>query len=122
MGRVIHFDLPASDPERAIAFYKLVFGWQFQKWAGPVDYWLVTTGAEAAPGINGGIQKRNDKIRSTTNTIAVDSLDHALAAVAKAGGVQTVPRMPIPGSGYLAYCEDTEGNAFGLMELDPTAK
>ncbi len=122
MGRVIHFDLPAADPERAMAFYKAVFGWNFEKWAGPVDYWLANTGTLTLPGINGGIQRGNDKIKCTTNTLAVGALDEAIAAVAKAGGKQIVPRMPIPGAGYLAYCEDTEGNTFGMMQIDNNAK
>lgn len=46
MGRVIHFELPVSDPERAAVFYKAVFGWKFEKWPGPMEYWMVSTGSE----------------------------------------------------------------------------
>src|SRR5882762_7349395 len=60
MSRVIHFEIPASDPERASAFYKKVFGWKIEKWPGPMEYWMVTTGAEGAPGINGGLMKNTD--------------------------------------------------------------
>jgi catechol 2,3-dioxygenase-like lactoylglutathione lyase family enzyme len=51
MGRGIHFELNADDPERAAQFYRRVFGWTIDKWDGPEDYWLVTTGPESEPGI-----------------------------------------------------------------------
>ena len=50
MPRVIHFEIPTDDPERAAKFYRNVFGWEIQKWDGPVEYWLVTTGDEDQPG------------------------------------------------------------------------
>ena len=45
MGRVVHFEIHADDPERAVKFYRGVFGWDVTKWDGPVDYWLVDHGA-----------------------------------------------------------------------------
>ncbi|KKM25017.1 hypothetical protein LCGC14_1599260, partial [marine sediment metagenome] len=54
MNRVIHFELNADDPQRAIEFYEKVFGWNTNKWEGEFDYWLVNTGEEDEPGINGG--------------------------------------------------------------------
>jgi uncharacterized protein len=33
-----------------------------------------------------------------------------------------VPKMPIPGVGWLAYIKDTEGNILGMMQPDPSAK
>ena len=55
MPRVVHFEIHAENPDRAIAFYQTVFGWQFQKWAGPMDYWLIKTGSDEERGINGGL-------------------------------------------------------------------
>jgi hypothetical protein len=55
MPRVIHFEINADDPERAVKFHKKVFDWKITKWEGPVDYWLVTTGEDKVPGINGAI-------------------------------------------------------------------
>jgi predicted enzyme related to lactoylglutathione lyase len=122
MSRVIHFEIPATDPERASAFYQRVFGWKFDKWPGPMEYWLVTTGAEGKPGINGGILKKPGPVSVTTNTIDVESCDSAIADVVKAGGKQMMPKSTIPGIGYFAYCEDTEGNLFGVMQADKNAK
>jgi len=61
MPRVVHFELPAANPERASKFYTDVFGWKIEKWEGGGEpYWLVTTGDEKMPGINGGIVKKKD--------------------------------------------------------------
>ncbi len=122
MSRVIHFEIPAAEPDRAAAFYGKAFGWKFDKWPGPMEYWMVVTGKESEPGINGGMMKKPGGIASTTNTIGVDSVDSAIAAVLKAGGKNIMPKTPIPTVGYFAYCEDTEGNVFGVMQADPNAK
>jgi uncharacterized protein len=122
MSRVIHFEIPAAEPDRAAAFYGKVFGWKFDKWPGPMEYWMVVTGKDGEPGINGGMMKKPGGITSTTNTIGVDSVDDAVAAVLKAGGKNIMPKTPIPTVGYFAYCEDTEGNVFGVMQADPNAK
>jgi predicted enzyme related to lactoylglutathione lyase len=122
MSRVIHFEIPAAEPDRAAAFYGKVFGWKFDKWAGPTEYWMVTTGTEGTPGINGGMMKKPGGIASTTNTIGVESVDRAVHAAVAAGGRNIMPKTPIPGVGYFAYCEDTEGNVFGVMQTDQNAK
>jgi predicted enzyme related to lactoylglutathione lyase len=122
MSRVIHFEIPAAEPERAATFYGKAFGWKFDKWPGPMEYWMVVTGKDGEPGINGGMMKKPGGITSTTNTIGVDSVDDAVAAVLKAGGKNIMPKTPIPTVGYFAYCEDTEGNVFGVMQADPNAK
>jgi len=42
--RISHFDIPVDDPERAQNFYSKVFDWKFEKWDGPMDYWMAKTG------------------------------------------------------------------------------
>ncbi|HTC23071.1 MAG TPA: VOC family protein [Gemmatimonadales bacterium] len=120
MPRPIHFEIPADSPERAIGFYQQVFGWQFQKWEGPMPYWLVKTGANG-PGIDGGLLPRGYPGQGTVNTIDVGSCDEFVRKVEKAGGKVSVPKMAIPGVGWLAYCTDPEGNTFGIMQNDPKA-
>jgi uncharacterized protein len=122
MSRVIHFEIPTGDPQRAASFYKKVFGWKIEKWPGPMEYWLVTTGAEGTPGINGGLLKRQTPTTATTNTVGVESVDAAVTAVQNAGGKMIMPKTAIPTVGYFAYCEDTEGNLFGVMQPDTNAK
>ena len=121
MSRVIHFEIPINDADRAVNFYKDVFGWKIEKWPGPMEYWLVKTGDDKAPGINGGMMKRGN-VQHTTNTLGVDSVDASIASVTKAGGKLVMPKSAIPGVGYFAYCEDPEGNLFGLMQADTNAK
>jgi predicted enzyme related to lactoylglutathione lyase len=38
MPRVVHFEIHAGDPDRAVNFYKTLFEWNFQKWEGPMEY------------------------------------------------------------------------------------
>ncbi|HCG99860.1 MAG TPA: glyoxalase [Actinobacteria bacterium] len=121
MPRIVHFELPVDDPERAIRFYESVFGWKIDQWEGPQDYWLITTGEETEPGINGALARRSDGMQVTQNTVGVLSLDDAVAKVVDNGGTVVLPKMPIPGIGYVAYCKDTEGNIFGMMESDESA-
>lgn len=121
MPRVTHFEIHAGDPERAIAFYANVFGWHFEKWDGPQDFWFITTGPADEPGINGGLLPRRGEIDGTAIlayicTIQVASVDEALAAVNEHGGALAVEKMPVPEGGWLAYAKDPEGNVFGLME------
>jgi predicted enzyme related to lactoylglutathione lyase len=122
MSRVIHFELPADEPERAIAFYEQAFGWKFEKWDGPTEYWLVMTGPEDEPGIDGGLARRTDPSIGTENTIGVDSVDDAVVKVESNGGKVLRPKLAVPGVGWLAYCQDTEGNTFGLMQWDTSAE
>jgi predicted enzyme related to lactoylglutathione lyase len=121
MPRIIHFELPADNPERAVEFYSKVFGWKMQKWEGPTEYWLISTGDAAQPGINGGLLRRPYPGAVTCNTLDVASVDEAVANVGKNGGKTVAPKMAIPGVGYLAYCSDTEGNIFGVMQADTKA-
>lgn len=123
MGRVVHFEIHAADPERAIKFYGTVFGWQIARWEGPVDYWLITSGPDEKPGINGAIIRRMggtpgdaDDVNAFVNTIEVDSIEEAEKAIPAAGGEQVVPRQEFPGVGKVSYFRDTEGNVFGALE------
>jgi len=120
MSRVIHFELTADDVTSARAFYEKVLGWKVTQWGGQ-DYWLVSTGELGTPGIDGALMPRRENWPALVNTIGVTSLDDTVAAVVANGGTVVEPRMVVPGVGYLAYCRDTEGNAFGLMQDDPSA-
>ncbi|MDW5563671.1 MAG: VOC family protein [Methanomassiliicoccus sp.] len=121
MPRVIHFEIPAERPERAVEFYKRVFDWKIEKWAGPIDYWLVTTGESGEPGIDGAIHE-NTHFKTVVNTVAVDSIDECLQKVQQAGGKVLIPKGAVPGLGYVAFAEDTEGNAFGMLQSDPSVR
>ncbi|MCW4009011.1 MAG: VOC family protein [Candidatus Bathyarchaeota archaeon] len=122
MSKVIHFEIPADNMERAVAFYKTVFGWKIEKWGGPVNYWLVTTGEDSEPGINGAIAAKDNIHPTTINTVSVPSIDEAAKRIRQTGGEVLMPKMAVPGVGYMTYCKDPEGNIFGIMQMDPQAK
>lgn len=119
-NRVVHFEIPANDPEKTIAFFKEVFGWNFQQF-GTEQYWLAFTGDPASPGINGSVMKRKHPEQPIVNSINVTDLDATLVQVAKAGGAVVVPKMPIPTVGWLAYFKDPDGNIHGVWQDDPAA-
>lgn len=122
MSRIIHFEIPADNPERASAFYAKALGWEFSQYPGPMKYWLVRTGAEGKPGIDGGMMPREHPGQTPTLVAGVDNVDAASATIAKAGGESVLPKMAIPGVGWAAYFKDTEGNVFGIFQDDTSAK
>jgi len=124
MNRVVHFEIYTDDPASARPFYEHVFGWQFKKFeGGPFEYWLVTTGDDKDPGINGGLLRpREGQEAGTINTIAVDSLDETIKRIEERGGKICVPKMAIPKVGWLAYAMDPTGIILGIMEPDTEAK
>ena len=123
MGRVIHFEIHADDPDRAQRFYTDVFGWNAQHFGGPMDYRLLTTGPDDQVGINGAVLKRQGAapepgapVNGYVCTIHVDSIEETERAVPAAGGEQVLERMEVPEVGQLAYFRDTEGNIFGALQ------
>lgn len=124
MGRVVHFEIHADDLQRARAFYEQLLGWSFTEYM-PDFYFLVTTGPDGTPGINGGMVKRRggegDKVISFVCTVAVDDLDATIAKFKELGGTVAVEKHPIPNVGWNFYGKDTEGNIFGMHQSDPAA-
>jgi predicted enzyme related to lactoylglutathione lyase len=121
MPRVQHFEIPIDVPERAIKFYTEVFGWKINKWEGPLDYWLITTGKDDEPGIDGALTSRSER-SLITNIINIPSIDEFVKKIEAGGGRILMPKTAVPGIGYMTYFEDTEGNVSGIMESDETAK
>ncbi len=122
MARVGHFDFSATDPAKLMSFYQDIFGWKFEKAGMPdMDYWLVTTGPDKEPGINGGMTKRF-KDNSILNTIIVENIDATLKKITGARGKITQPKGPIPGVGWYAQFTDPQDNSFGVLQADPSAK
>lgn len=118
MPRVVHFEIAAEDAGRAVKFYREVFGWEARRWDGPFDYWLLKTGEEDEPGIDGAIITK-DELRgagTTCNTISVPAVDDYIEKICRAGGRLVRPKQEIPGVGFVAFCTDTEGTVFGILE------
>ena len=125
MNRVVHFEIQADDPARARTFYAALFGWTFEQF-GQNDYWLIRTGPAEDRGIDGGLLPRHGVIDGTAVigyvcTVDVDNLDAKVTSAVAHGAQIALPKMAIPHIGWLAYCKDTEGNVFGMMQNDPKA-
>lgn len=121
MARVVHFEIHADEPKRAIEFYKSVLEWEFTKWDGAGEYWLIITGSPDQPGINGSLMKRliplsGDGVRAFVCTVQVESIDETASKVEGNGGKVSIPKFLVPAVGWVGYFEDTEGNTFGALE------
>ena len=86
----------------------------------------MTTGQAPEPGIDGAILKRmgpinGDAVIAYVCTVDVPSVDDAIAKITSHGGTIVLPKMPVPGVGWLVYAKDTEGNIFGSLQSDHNA-
>ena len=118
-GQITHIEFPADDTDRAQAFYKGVFGWDFQTIPGFDGYFMFSTGTIDSAG--GAVGQRGvstgDKLRIY---VTVDSIDETLAKVPGLGGEITTPKSEIEGQGWYAVINDSEGSEVGLYENLPT--
>ena len=121
MAGAVRLRIFAKDPGRARAFYAQVFGWSL-----PGRHrccWMVTSGDDPRLGVNDadeihGHHPDEDGVMATSHVV---NLDATAAAALAAGGEILVPRIPLPGTGWLVYLADIEGNVIGLMQDDPAA-
>jgi uncharacterized protein len=124
-NKITYFEVAANDGERARKFYESVFGWKIKKWEGTgpdadMNVWMIKTGTEAEPGIEGMLMLRAENPKTGQEkaffcTISVDDLDAAVAKVKQAGG-KVLDQMEDDEMGRFASAEDSEGNKFGIME------
>lgn len=125
----VHFEIPVDDMERAQKFYKELFGWDIVG-AGDNfnDYFIIQTvptdekGILKEPGLNGGMLARSNPGQSIINYISVDNIDESLTKLEELGGAILMPKMPISGIGWNCVVKDTEGNTFGMIQEDSSAK
>lgn len=133
MLRPVHFEIHTSDPDTSIAFYEGLFGWTFTQW-GDIPYWLIQTGPDSEPGIDGGLVPRAgdgpargdgpDSAQPVNAWVVTVDVPDCLAYVDKAvtaGGTVAFARAATKGVGWLAYVKDPDGNLLGLMQNDPSA-
>jgi predicted enzyme related to lactoylglutathione lyase len=121
-GRVVHFEIPVDDVERAQRFYHEAFGWVMNSMP-QMQYTLVSTtetddtGRPVTPGaINGGMLARQDGITNPIVTIEVDNMDEALTLLDKLGGKTVIGKQAVGDMGFSAYFTDPEGNLLGLWQ------
>ena len=115
-GRVVHFEIPIDDADRATTFYERALGWKPERW-GPIEYWTVDPGE--GEGIGGALATRDDPSSTVVIYIDVDDIEATLKEVEAAGGRRLTEPRPIPTVGWNALFQDSEGNAVGLFQADP---
>ena len=123
MDKVVHFEIPFDDENRAQKFYKDIFGWQINKFP-EMDYFIIhtvetdpNTMVPKEPGaINGGMLKRDPTGPNPVIVIDVNSVDDYLERIEKAGGKVVMPKFSIGKFGFYARVADTEGNVIGLWQ------
>lgn len=126
MDKVVHFDVPADDMQRAIVFYKNVFDWKIEKYPMPdpeVEYYgahTVETDENHMPktpgAINGGMMKKEPTAPYPIITIGVESIEEAIKKAESNGGMVVMPVVNVMGMGLHARIKDSEGNIVGIWQ------
>ena len=121
-GRVVHFEVPYDDADRARAFYSKIFGWDIQPMP-DLDYNFVQTGPTAETGmpvepgyIGGGMFQRQPDIGRPVITIDVEDVAGTLSEIAENGGSAVGEPQHVADMGIAAYFKDSEGNLMGLWQ------
>jgi len=122
-NNLMSFGITVDDVQRARRFYEQVFAWRFEPW-GPPDFYLVHTGDDQHPGVQGLMHKRREPVtgKGMTGyecTIAVDDIDATIRAIEANGGTIVMQKFHIPTVGSGVYFHDTEGNFVGAMQPEP---
>ncbi len=115
MSKIVHFEIPVDDPQRATAFYNAALGWEISRF-GDEPYWLVRAGSDEEPGANGALVGREELHEHPILIAGVEDIDEVLGRVERCGGKVTQGKLPVPGVGWSAYIRDPEGNTIGLFQ------
>ena len=120
-AKVVHFEVPFDDADRALSFYRDVFEWDIQSMP-DMGYNMVSTGpmgnqGASEPGyIGGGMLQRQAPVTNPVITLMVDDIDATLVTVEKHGGSAVVAKTAVGDMGFSAYFRDSEGNLMGLWQ------
>jgi len=118
-GKVVHFEIPFDDAQRAQRFYREALDWQLEQF-GEMPYFMTRGEDSDGMGTDGALAERDPDLQTPLIYIAVADIDASLARVTASGGQPLTERMPIPSMGYWAAFRDTEGNRIGLFQSDPS--
>lgn len=120
----IFFEIHVDDVQRAVNFYKTIFGWKMSRNPSvPIEYFDIETGDS-----RGGLLQRPVKSPSPgqgTNaficSLEVDNFDATATKILSLGGIVALEKFPVVGRCWQGYFIDTEGNTFGIFEVDDKA-
>lgn len=119
---IIHFEIPATDVQKLKKFYTGLFGWNIEKYPGPMEYWMIKTvpldekGMLQRPGVNGGMVRKDSPEQKPVNYISVESIDTSIEKVKNLGGKIISPKQEVPNVGWIATALDPEGNHIALLQ------
>jgi predicted enzyme related to lactoylglutathione lyase len=124
MNSVSYFEIQVDEPEKTISFYSEIFGWKFEKDETiPVDYWRIQ-----GAGPFGGLLKRIAPVPQQpagTNayvcSMQVENFDASAKKILKRGGKVALEKFAVAGKCWQGYFIDTQGNTFGIFEVDEKA-
>ncbi|MCC5940106.1 MAG: VOC family protein [Balneolaceae bacterium] len=128
MSGHLFFEIQADNMQRAVKFYQHVFEWNFFEHESKddihVEYMRIETGGTA-----GGLLKRPSETpppECGTNAFVcsfeVVNVDSISEKILNAGGKMVMAKFAVPGVCWQGYFADTEGNTFGLFQVDENAK
>jgi predicted enzyme related to lactoylglutathione lyase len=121
---IVHFEIPADEPEKLASFYSELFEWKIERMPGEVEYWGITavpvddSGQPTEPGVNGGMMRRQVPQQTPINYVSVESVDDSIAKAKALGATVIVEKMPVPGMGWFAQLIDPQGNPFAIWQSD----
>jgi predicted enzyme related to lactoylglutathione lyase len=128
---IVHFEIPADQPERAVKFYRELFGWDIKRYegaAGGMEYWMVQTvpsdaeGHPIRPGLNGGLMRRMFPGQGPVNYVLVEDVDEFVRKAERLGAKVLMGKHPVAGMGWFAQLTDTEENLFAIWQPDSNAR
>ena len=114
-GEIVHVEIPADDTQKGRDFWGGLFGWQFEAFPGPSEYYMFRIGET-----QGGAVLNADGQKAIRPYFSVDDINAGAEKVKELGGSADDP-MPVPSMGWFTACTDTSGNIFGLWQTDPNA-
>jgi uncharacterized protein len=118
-SRVVWFEIPAADMDRACRFYETVLATSLNR--GQFGPETLAVFPHEKPAISGCINQQGQQPSASGTVVYLNAdpdLDAALARVAPAGGKVVVPKTALPpGMGFYARIQDTEGNLVGLHAI-----
>ena len=116
MSKIVHFEIPADDTGRAKEFWGSLFGIDFQTVEGPFEYHMFQNDDQTG----GGIYPRQSGEKGPITYFNADDIDAMRGRIEELGG-SAEEKQAVPGMGWFARAEDTEGNSFSLWQSDPSA-
>jgi uncharacterized protein len=116
-GEIVHVEFPAEDADRAQGFWNGLFGWNFEGSGTPgIDYRMAQTSEQTGA----AVFPSETRSGHPNFYFATDDIEASAAKVRELGG-QAEAKAPVPGHGWFAACQDSEGNAFHLWQSDSSA-